>query len=374
MNKRNTIILALLFLIVMVQIVVLAPKQTGPPEPEVAENEDAAPTPKKTDMGGQVMQKLHLVETKTSGREWELWASEAARPKDSERWTMKDVKVRFFGLNGVSYDVTGEQGVVNPQKNEMRIDGNVITHSTNGYVFTTDTAIYDSLSHVLKSPHRVKMVGPSDKTSDGKENSGLVLTGEDMVANMQSNEIKIGRKVHAKKGVQGNKIATIQSQHAEFSGKTNLAHFMGEVVMDVETMRVTGPEARFAFNPASGSLDSVDVTGGIRVTDTDKYATSQQVSVQFVENQVVFNGSPRVVQNGDEVVGDQIVFADGGKRVRVSNMRGQIEPETMQRQGASFGASGVSQKPAAASSGSGESARVSQPAGSAVGPVGEKRN
>ncbi len=338
MNKRNSIILALLFLIVIVQVVVLAPKQTGPPEPEIAENGNAIPPPRKVDMGGQVMGTFHLVGTKESRQEWELWASEAARPNDVERWTIKDVKVRFFATNGVLYDVTGKTGLVDPQKNEMRIEGDVVTHSSNGYIFHTDLAIYDSGARFLKSPHKVKMDGPSDASKEGLINRGLVLTGEDMTADMASNDIKMNKNVHAKKGVQGNKIATIQSQRAEFSGKTNLAHFVGDVVMDFETMRVTGPEARFAFNPKSGSLDSVEVEGGIRVTDMDKYATSKKVSVQFVQDEIVFSGSPRVVQNGDEVIGDEIVFSNGGKKVRISNMRGQIEPDSVQNERSNGGA------------------------------------
>lgn len=337
MNKRNSIILALLFLIVIVQLIVLAPKQTGPPEPEIAEDPNATPTPPKVDMGGQVMGVFHLVGTKESRQEWELWASEAARPNEVERWTIKDVKVRFFATNGVLYDVTGKTGLVDPQKNQMRIEGDVVTHSSNGYVFRTDLAIYDSGVRYLKSPHKIKMDGPSDFTKQGVINSGLVLTGEDMTADMASNEIKINKNVHAKKGVQGNKIATIQSQRAEFSGRTNLAHFVGDVVLDFETMRVTGPEARFAFHPKSGSLESVEVEGGVKVTDMDKFATSKKVSVQFVEDQIVFSGSPRVVQNGDEVVGDEIVFSNGGKKVRVSNMRGQIEPESIQNERTSGG-------------------------------------
>jgi lipopolysaccharide export system protein LptA len=60
------------------------------------------------------------------------------------------------------------------------------------------------------------------------------------------------------------------------------------------------------------------------VTDTDKFATSGTVSLDVQEDKVVFSGSPRVVQNGDELVGDKITLLDGGRRVQVSNAKAQI--------------------------------------------------
>jgi lipopolysaccharide export system protein LptA len=116
-----------------------------------------------------------------------------------------------------------------------------------------------------------------------------------------------------------------------FSGKTNQAQFFGDVVMDFDTMRVTGPEATFAYDPKTEAFKSVHVDGGVRLTDTDKFATSGTVDVQFKEDKVVFNGSPRVVQNGDELIGDQIVLTDNGKKVQVSNAKAQIDPKAREK-------------------------------------------
>jgi lipopolysaccharide export system protein LptA len=55
------------------------------------------------------------------------------------------------------------------------------------------------------------------------------------------------------------------------------------------------------------------------------------VDVYFKDDKVVFNGAPRVVQNGDELVGDQIVFLEGGKKVQVSNAKAQIDPRAMEK-------------------------------------------
>ena len=333
MNKRNTIILGLLFIIIIVQIIVLSPKNVGlPPEPDDLEEQNPKPV-KPTDSGGKVMRDFYLIQAKPEGREWELWAVKAAQPKDDERWSIEKVRTKFYAENGVIYTVTGQRGTVIPQQNYIRIEGDVITRSSNGYTFKTESVLYDSKARRLTSPQAVAMTGPKDVDGDPRfaEKSRLVLTGENMVADMGSNEITIASQVRAKKGIKNGKIATLQSQRAVFSGKSNLAHFIGNVVMDMETMRITGPDARFTYDPKTGQLNSVNVQGGARVTDTDKFATSQSVSVEFKDDRVVFNGSPRVVQNGDELVGDEIIFLDGGKKVRVSNAKAQIDPNTMEK-------------------------------------------
>lgn len=329
MNKRNSIILGLLFIILVVEIVVLAPKEVGiRPEEDV----QTSVPPQKPEGTGQTMQNVHLVEAKAEGKEWELWADKAIRPNDNEQWTIEQVRVKFFANNGVTYTVTGQQGSVVPNKNDIRIHGNVVTRSSNGYVFKTESVFYDSKNRKLTSPQDVEMIGPIEKAKGDEGNlERLHLTGTDLVAEFGTNEIRINKNVRAKKGVTIDKVATIQSERAVFSGRSNLAHFFGNVVIDVDTMRITGPEAKFAYEPKKQTLNSMQVVGGVRVTDTDKYATSSAVDVHFEDESIVFTGAPRVVQNGDELIGDEIIFREGGKKVEVSNAKAFIDPNTMEK-------------------------------------------
>ena len=327
MSRRNGIILALLFIILVVEIVVVAPREVG-----VSAGEPQKPTtqPRGPGGGGQVMRDAHLVEAKSGGKEWELWADRAIRKKDDETVTIEKVRAKFFAANGVIYTVTGLRGRVLQSKSDITIEGDVVTHSSNGYVFKTDSADYSSKDRKLTSAHDVQMDGPKDKSG-----SGIHLTGAELVADLESNEISINRNVRAHKPItrpgEPERVANIQSQRAVFSGRTNQANFFGNVVIDVDTMQVTGPQAKFAYDPRTENLDSVQVVGGVKVTDTDKFATSGTVSLSFKENKLVFNGSPRVVQNGDELVGDVITFLEGGKKVEVSNAKAQLDPRTMEK-------------------------------------------
>jgi LPS export ABC transporter protein LptC len=333
MTRRNAVILALLFVILVVEILVVAPKELGTSVADDLKVQKSAASaalkrPGDTNLTGQVMRDVHLVEAKGEGKEWELWANRALRPKEKQQWTIEKVKVNFFADNGVMYTVTGETGQVVPEQKDIRIDGDVVTHSSNGYVFKTQSVEYNSKARKLVSPGAVEMLGPRD------QNGGDIhLNGGALDADFGTNEINVTHNVKANRKVivgsdKQEKVAHISAQRALFSGRTNMAQFYGDVVIDVEAMQLAGPHAKFAYDPKTQALDSMQMEGGVHVTDSDKFATSGSVNLSLKDDRVIFSGSPRVVQNGDELVGDQIVMTNGGKKVEVTNARAQIEPDT----------------------------------------------
>jgi LPS export ABC transporter protein LptC len=322
MSKRNSIILGLLFMILVVELIILAPKEIG----TGAEPPPAATAPAAAETGsGQIMKDVYSVEAKPEGKEWELWADRALRPKENQEWTIEKVKVKFYASSGVSYTVTGAKGHVVPNEKGIRdieISGNVITKASNGYVFKSESVFYDSQAKKLASPKEVEMSAPPDK-----EGGELTLTGSDLKADMNTNEITINKNVRSKKKIKNGKTVAIASERAVFSGRSKIAQFYGNVVVSMDTMTVTGPEARFAYDSKMEALDSILVGGGIKVTDTDKFATSDSVNVSFKDDRIVFKGAPRVVQNGDEMTGDEIVLSENGHKVQVSNAKAQIDSE-----------------------------------------------
>jgi LPS export ABC transporter protein LptC len=344
-HRRNLVISSLLFLIVVIQLVVLMPRdldlrELDPDKSRAAKVDRKKQVPRGTSAslgksmtdlagsgfggegaGGQTLRGVHSIEVNSDGKGWELWADRGVRPKDSGEWKIETVRVKFYASNGVTYNVTGRTGGVNPATYDLWIKGNVETKSSNGYIFKSPSVIYNSKLKKLTSAEAVEMIGPTDS-----EGSRLELSGEDMFADLNSNDIKVNRNVQARKRVNGEKTAQIQSTAAHFSGATNLAAFTGGVTIDVETMRITGPEARFTYDANRNALESLMVAGGVKVTDSDKFATSGSLSVYFKDDRYIFKGSPRVVQNEDELIGDEIVFLQGGKQVQVINAKAQVDP------------------------------------------------
>lgn len=296
----------------------MAPESINSSTPSSLELEfQESPNGKKFE---QAMKEVHLVETSNGKREWELWADEALAFKSEQHWTIENVKAIFFGEDGVFFTVTGNEGFVEPETKNMRVKGNVITRSSNGYVFKTEEASYVSVNRTLKSPGAIKMVGPSDK-----EGNALKLDGVGLDANLNESTINVLSDVYGRKKFAKGQTAKISSETAVFSGKNNKAHFSGNVVIDFDSMRLTGPDAVFEYDRKNESVKSLYVKNGVRVNDAVKYATSDNVRVFFEEEKLVFRGSPRVVQNNDELRGEEIVFLERGDIVKVQRARARVE-------------------------------------------------
>jgi lipopolysaccharide export system protein LptA len=90
-------------------------------------------------------------------------------------------------------------------------------------------------------------------------------------------------------------------------------------------MKLEGPEANFIYGNTENILKNIKVIGGVKVSDLTKYATSEMVNFDPALNKFIFSGRPRLVQNNDEITGDEIIFVDGGKRVQVNKMKAKVE-------------------------------------------------
>lgn len=321
MGKIGQFILGGLFFLLVVQIVIIAPKsiqESSAPEPLEAERPDQQIE--------QSMKGAHMVETQDGAKEWELWAEDATRYRSTTTLTLNKVKALFFGKDGTTFTVIGDKGIVEEKTKNMQVEGNVVTKSSNGYTFKTQTMIYDSKQRKLDSPTPVEMTGPRDARGPG-----LFLRGDKMHADMNDSKILISGNIFAEKVIEKERKVTIKSHEALFSGKSRIAKFMGEVLMDVDTMRVTGPTAEFVYDSKMQTVKSIVVDGGVKVTDLDKWATSQRLRVDLDEEKYVFKGKPRVVQNQDELVGEEIVFLDGGRKVKVMGARARVDQKRMEK-------------------------------------------
>jgi lipopolysaccharide export system protein LptA len=152
-----------------------------------------------------------------------------------------------------------------------------------------------------------------------------------MKASVEKSNMEILSEVNAEKNLEKGRKMLISSHRAVFSGVDKTAKFYDDVILDLDSMRITGPEARFDYDSKSDLVKSVYVSGGTRVSDSDKWATAQNVTIDFKEEKFVFRGSPRVVQNNDDLRGEEIVFLDGGKQVLVQRARAKMDEQRMEK-------------------------------------------
>lgn len=294
----------------------------------------------------QKMRNLKLVEADSRGKQWELNADVATRKKGQSEWLVETVRIRFFGTNGVVFYVTGDRaGLIQPNHaatspsqatpGQMWIQGNVRTVSSNGYKFRSESLNYSQVSRHLWSEVPVQMESPPEK--DG---SVLQLKGERMKANLVSNEMSLEGDVFGtrqqKNGTARDKM-NISSEKAFFSAASRSARFSENVMMEYLRMQVRGPEARFVFSQGQDQLESIFVTGGVRLSDAKRVSSSGTLHLLVAEERITLQGSPRVLQGQDELIGDEIVFLKGGKQVQVLNAKAQFNsdqnsPEQEKRQ------------------------------------------
>lgn len=322
--RLGKFLLGVLFVVLIIEIIVIFPRdlddkakpQSGPVAPDDGVSKGIE----------QIMRGAHLVETREGEKEWELWAESAIAYKLKPSWSLRKVKTRLFGKDGVFFIVTGDEGSIDVKTKDMDVKGKVVIRSSNGYAFETEKMIYHSKERQFVAPLPVFMRGPKDG-----EGFSLILRGNSLSADLNNSLMTVNGGVKGEKAFKGDRRLLIRAQKAAFSGKSNLARFSEDVVMDFETMRITGPEAVFEYGREQNLVKSVQVFGGVRVSDLEKWVTSQKVNVNFDKDRYVFSGNPRVVQNNDELQGEEIVFLEGGKKVEVFKARANVVSRELEK-------------------------------------------
>ncbi|AFY00505.1 hypothetical protein Bdt_0799 [Bdellovibrio bacteriovorus str. Tiberius] len=276
--------------------------------------------PGPSSLADQKMGGVHLVESQSGNRDWELFAVSAEGSQAGGKWALQQVRVLFYNKEKLEFTVTGDEGTIDDKSKDLSVIGNVVTKSENGYVFKTPSIFYSSKTRQIVSPEQVLMEGPRDSSG-----AGLFLKGASMKVLVEQSKMLIQNKVTAQKPMKDGKKFEISADGAEFSGKNREARFLGAVRMNYDNMKLEGPEASFLYGKGADILSSVAVKGGVRVSDVDKFATSESVNLDLLANQYTFKGRPKVIQNNDELTGEEIVFLEGGKKVKVERVRAKVE-------------------------------------------------
>ncbi len=263
---------------------------------------------------------IHLVESQKGSHDWELFAKDAEGNQGNVSWLLKTVKVQFYNKEQIDFVVTGQSGKIDIKSKGMKIMGDVKITSTNGYVFQTDEVVYDAGKRLIISQGPISMQGPKDE-----QGAGLKVQGSEMVVEIEQSRMLVKNQIKASKQLNENKLFNLSCGHAEFSGKNHEAKFLDNVVIRYNETKIEGPAAVFVYEKNKSTLKNIILSGGVRVSNDDKYAMSETMNLDIDANKFTFLGHPKVYQNNDELSGEQIVFLDGGKKVKVENVRATMD-------------------------------------------------
>lgn len=326
LNKISIFLFVVIGLI-FIQALLMAPQEISPSEirraKQIAEKEkaekeaEAKKNPVEMPKRKAVEQKMvgvHLVENSNNSKGWELHADEATGSSD-ELWVLKKVKVEFFNENESSFVVSGDVGEINGQTKNMVIRGQVVTQSSNGYQFETNDLKYVADDKELVSDSPVSMLGPDDKNG-----AGFKLTGNGFKIDLVSNKMYIESNIEASK-MMDNKNFHVTSNSAEFSNKSQEALFSGSVKMSFDKTKVTAPQAFFKYSEKQKALQSILLKDQVVLKDEGKSAVCQQLLMNLIEDTMTLSGHPKVQMGEDEIQGEEIVFLEGGKKVKINKVK-----------------------------------------------------
>lgn len=304
------LIASIIFVLIVVELVFFAP-QAGDREIEKDWGDEQAQE-QSTKNVEQVLNGAHLIETKKEKTLWELDATIARKKMNSEDLTMDDVKVKFYGKGKVFYNAVGKNGFVQDNQKKLEIAGDVKITSSNGYILNTENIFYETETRKIDGPNEVNLVGPPDLKGDG---GPLHMRSDRFDADLNTNIINLKDNVRGRKKLSGGRKMKIKSREALFSGASDYALFKGDVIIDVDTMTVTGPRAKFVYK--NNALYSVFIDGGVKIKDIGRWGVAGEAEVFVQEDKFIFRDNPKVVEGDNQLIGDEIIAYDGGNRVVV---------------------------------------------------------
>lgn len=270
-------------------------------------------TENKKNVVDQKMRGIHIVENGGNDKGYKLFANEAVGTADL-KWVLKAVNVQFFNANKANYTVTGDIGETDGISKDIVIRGRVTTSSTNGYSFKTDTLRYSAQQKIMTSIDAVVMEGPADKS--GK---GFRLTGEKLLVDLTKNKMSILDKIVTVKVI-NEKNFRLTSVRADFSNLNQEAVFSGDVKMNLGTFYVQAPLAQFIYSDTNKSLVKILLKQGVAFVEGDRSGTCNELEMDLNQNKMTLRGQPKVQQGEDEIRGQEIVFIDGGKKVKINKI------------------------------------------------------
>ena len=81
---------------------------------------------------------------------------------------------------------------------------------------------------------------------------------------------------------------------------------------------VEAPRAFFTYSPQTHNLQKILLNVGVKLFEENKKATCDELEFNLEEDRMTLRGKPYVVQDQDEIRGQEIVFTEGGKKMKIN--------------------------------------------------------
>ena len=130
---------------------------------------------------------IHYEQTNQDAfKEWELDAQSAQYYKDEDKFVLQSLEVTFFSNKGKIYTLTAERGEFYTESKDIKVSGNVVAVTDEGYHIQTDSFLY--------SAGERKIVSDDEVTLSSKK---MIMSGKGMVIDLNEERLYILKEVRA---------------------------------------------------------------------------------------------------------------------------------------------------------------------------------
>lgn len=119
-------------------------------------------------------------------KEWELNAQSAQYFKNENKIVLHRIALTFYSDDGKSYNLTAEQGELYTESNDIKVSGNVVVDTDEGYQVRTDSFKYNAQERKIVTDDKVTLIS--------KE---MVMTGKGMIVDLEEERLHILKDVRA---------------------------------------------------------------------------------------------------------------------------------------------------------------------------------
>ena len=107
------------------------------------------------------LKKIHYIRNNPDeGIKWVLNSDEVRFSEDRQLLTFNEFCLKLENENGVSIEIKGEKGDYDKNSNKIRLSGNLVGNTDNGYRLTANNVIYIADEGRLQTDNQVTMSGP----------------------------------------------------------------------------------------------------------------------------------------------------------------------------------------------------------------------
>ena len=309
--------LGLLCVFIAAQVYILVIKKDSSeekPKP-ITDQQNAAP---------EILQKMqggHLVESQQGKRDWELFSKESISYQGRSDWDLTEVEIRFYNSELQDITVKGATGNIDMKTKNMRIEGDVQILTANGYTFIAPYIQYEAATRKIYCDQLIQVLGPIRQKV-----RTLKMTAIGIAIPINERRIFLQQNVKGAQLLESGESVEVSSDRAELSAKSQTAEFSGKVFINHSKRQMKSEHALFSYNDKSKAFESLELKEKVELVEGERRATSDNLKIDFATQKLTFSGQPRLYQGEDELVGDKITFLDGGKRVKVENVKAKGMP------------------------------------------------